>query len=685
MLDPVRQTLSRRDGSKLEVSPKAIEVLLALIEHQGEVVSKEDLLRCVWQGTAVEENNLTRQISTLRKALGEEAGSRRYIATIPGKGYKFVCPLESVSPPQAEPSPTHLAWKPLAGILAVCAIGTAAAFISQRDQSQALPFQSVSLALASSDGTTTRVAISDDGRYLARATGPEGGQTLLVRRIASGMEAAVKISAALIFKSLSFDPAGEYVYCQAKVRGTEIVNLYRSPVAGGELKLVLADVESPPGFAPAGDRFAIVRTDRERSQTALWIIKIDGSIERKLAVRKLPEYLDYPNWSPDGEQILCTDIGPALGNHVVAINVNSGGERHIGSWGFLRSPRWLPNGKSFLLDARAKTAPNFQIWQVSFPDGVARRISNDLDDYYGLSTTSDGRTVVSVQRKAASGLWVGDGETMRQIGVSGGYYDELSWIGSERVLYGLHNGGEAQIWSVTTDGQQRKQLTADGSNNCAQVCGKQMIVFSSDRLGPTSPYHSASTVWRMDMNGDHQQQISTRVPVGSSSCSPDGKWVVTALHDNQFETTLWRMGADGSGAVQLSGDRSVQPRVSPDGQRVAWLFSSSGPQKEVDALGIMRLSGGAPSRTFPLMHRIAPGETNLQWLPDGSAVAYVKEMNGVSNIYARDINTGSDRQLTHFTEDQILNFAWSNDWSKLAVVRSSLAQDVVTLTDTGTR
>ncbi len=70
--------------------PKAFETLLYLVRHSGKVIEKDELMREIWADTIVEENNLTQNISILRRVFGEKPGEHRYIATVPGRGYKFV-------------------------------------------------------------------------------------------------------------------------------------------------------------------------------------------------------------------------------------------------------------------------------------------------------------------------------------------------------------------------------------------------------------------------------------------------------------------------------------------------------------------------------------------------------------------------------------------------------------------
>lgn len=91
-VDAVRGRLLRGD-EVIPLTGKAFEALLALIEARGEVVEKEALMRRLWPDTTVEEGNLTQQISTLRKALGESPHDHRYVVTVARRGYRFVAPV----------------------------------------------------------------------------------------------------------------------------------------------------------------------------------------------------------------------------------------------------------------------------------------------------------------------------------------------------------------------------------------------------------------------------------------------------------------------------------------------------------------------------------------------------------------------------------------------------------------
>ena len=95
VVDPVRRRLIRA-GEAVTITPKAFSILVTLLERRGEVVDKEELIRRVWPDTFVSEANLTQNVCSLRKALGERANDHRYVITVPGRGYSFVAEAEEV-------------------------------------------------------------------------------------------------------------------------------------------------------------------------------------------------------------------------------------------------------------------------------------------------------------------------------------------------------------------------------------------------------------------------------------------------------------------------------------------------------------------------------------------------------------------------------------------------------------
>jgi DNA-binding winged helix-turn-helix (wHTH) protein len=94
LLVPERQLLMQGD-SAVRIGGRALDLLTALVERPGEIVSKRELMARAWPTTTVEDCNLKVHIAGLRRTLGDAVGDSRYIATVNGRGYRFVAPVEA--------------------------------------------------------------------------------------------------------------------------------------------------------------------------------------------------------------------------------------------------------------------------------------------------------------------------------------------------------------------------------------------------------------------------------------------------------------------------------------------------------------------------------------------------------------------------------------------------------------
>ncbi|MFC5527337.1 winged helix-turn-helix domain-containing protein [Rhodanobacter ginsengisoli] len=106
-LDEASRVLSRA-GASIALTPRVFDTLLHLLRRGGELVGKDELMQAVWPSRVVEENNLDQAISALRRALGERRGEHRCILTVPGRGYRFVAPVQVLSAAEATTVPKPL-------------------------------------------------------------------------------------------------------------------------------------------------------------------------------------------------------------------------------------------------------------------------------------------------------------------------------------------------------------------------------------------------------------------------------------------------------------------------------------------------------------------------------------------------------------------------------------------------
>ena len=174
-----RRLVRRATGEPIVLTAKVFDTLLYLVEHRGEVQSKETLLRAIWPDLVVEENNLTQNISTLRQALGETPSENKYIATVARRGYKFVAAVnerEAAMPPAGMPAaplesePAHplpkvarsrALW--IGTVILVIAVSLGA-ILARRDDATANPLSTVIGGTGNSDAyllySSGRLALS---------------------------------------------------------------------------------------------------------------------------------------------------------------------------------------------------------------------------------------------------------------------------------------------------------------------------------------------------------------------------------------------------------------------------------------------------------------------------------------------------------------------------------------------
>jgi DNA-binding winged helix-turn-helix (wHTH) protein len=98
VLERAQQEVRRRDGSALDLSPRLFNALLLFVEHAGELLDKDALMRALWPGLVVDENSLSQVVSGLRRALADDPVASRYIQTVPRRGFRFVATV--TTPPE---------------------------------------------------------------------------------------------------------------------------------------------------------------------------------------------------------------------------------------------------------------------------------------------------------------------------------------------------------------------------------------------------------------------------------------------------------------------------------------------------------------------------------------------------------------------------------------------------------
>jgi eukaryotic-like serine/threonine-protein kinase len=537
------------------------------------------------------------------------------------------------------------------------------------------------------DGDTS---ISPDGRYVVFTLNEAGKISLWVRQISTSSDVQIVPPADRRTKGTTISRDGEFVYHVWFDKDSPQGALYRVPILGGQPRKLLSHINSPISFSPDGQHFAFVRHFEEQGADSLIVANADGSGERVVTTRKGNDWFSGsgPAWSADGKLIACaagTDTGGSYMT-VVAMPAEGGQEKPITShkWlGDVHRVLWMGDGSGVVALARQDFQPTTgtQIWFISYPDGEARRITNDLNGYgqVSLGLTADNNAIVTVQQDNDAQVSIMsplDPSSQPKRLTNGKYdgMDGISWMPDRRIVYITTIGENSEIWIMNADGTGNKQLLSDRYVKYAVTASHDgnYIFFNSSQTG-------ISHIWRINADGGNLKQITNGDFFdGGPICSPDGQWL-TFVSWRSGSSCLWKVSVNGGEPVQLTDKPSTRGFFSPDGKLIAsWYFIEG--EKPPWKIAVIPIEGGPPVKIFDQYE--TPGILNgAWWASDGRALIYQGQQNGIDNIWRQPIDGGKPQQITNFTSEFICNFALSLDGKQIALSRGLSARDVVLIRD----
>jgi len=543
-------------------------------------------------------------------------------------------------------------------------------------------FQNMRMAKLTSSGDTgaIAVAVSPDGKYVFYSVVDAREQSLWMRHVATSSVVQIATPAQVDFTGLTFSPDGSYLYYTIEEK-QQTSTLYQVPVLGGTPRKLIEDAIGPVSFSPDGSRIVF---RRKAGASLLMIANADGSGVQTLATRTDKEIWLPPAWSPLKRVIVAPVLSMADNRaRLVEVSIDDGKERPLAAdpWLQVTALSWLADGSGLVLTGRDIETKLFQVWLVAYPDGKARRITNDLSSYAGVSLTSDGKTLVSVQSARLTNLWVAPNgnsalaskitfETGKDEGLSG-----LSWTLDGRIVHTERNSGATDLWVVNSDGRNLTQLTMNAGRNFYPnvTSDGRFIVFISDRGG-------RNDLWRVDIDGRNPLQLTNFAAINAEpSLSPDGKWVFYQTSVDKTQT-IWKTSIEGGQPIQLTHTNSSLPAVAPRGDVFLCQYGEASATSR-PKLALVSMNGGEPERLLDLPNVLNVGVAQIQWDTKGDALIYRDSKNRVDNLWSQMLNGGPPKQLTDFKSDQIFVFDWSRDGKNLVLARGRSGSDVVMITN----
>ena len=716
-VDPDQKVLLR-NGMPAPLTPKVFDTLLILVENSGRLVKKAELMNRLWPDSFVEDANLTFNIQQLRKSLGDNARKPQFIETVPRRGYRFIADVEEISNgggnlgrelplkrvdhasetgsiqnagnmDLADGAQTTSAAKPAAYPASARnskrAVLIAAALVlvlagggmlwryfndskgNLREFVAGLPLKIEKLTAT---GESPHAAISADGKYLAYTRGFVNNQSIWLRQLATNTNIQIVPPNGPIY-GLAFAYSGEYLYFVKGGPGS----LYRVSLLGDVPVKIVEPAEGRFSLSSDDRHIAFVRVStntKGQREYSLVIADSDGTNEHTLLTRNYPDKLDAPVWSPDNESIICAYGNSAGGGQnvsLVEIRVNDGMSREMSAEKFANIVKiaWLPQKQGLIMSAAKNPEGYLQLWRISYPGMEFRQITAGSISYSDLSITASGDKIVSSQTARASDLWIGEGSDPQNIKRITVATDKLCWTPTRQLIYSSRVSGNEDLWMMKPDGSDQRQLTVDARINAtpAVTPDSHYIVFMSNRGG-------VFQVWRMNIDGTNQVELTNGGGKNFPVVSPDGRWILYNSTDNW---DVLRTSIDGGEPAHVTDRPAFFPSISPDGKMIAAL----GRNESKAALLILPFAGGEPIKTFDLGGRDFSG-TRIEWTPDGQSLVYAIEQDGVNTLVKQSLNGGPAQEITKFPDD-VFDFGYSYDGQMLAVTRGGWQSDVVLIRD----
>jgi serine/threonine protein kinase/Tol biopolymer transport system component len=564
-----------------------------------------------------------------------------------------------------------------AALLVILAVGIGAYKLLMVKKESPVPFQAMtSPRRLTTHGKVGLAAISPDANYVAYSVIDSGGQSILMRQIATAVDRTIVPPAEVYYPGLAFSRDGNFLYYLRLDKGAVEPALYRVSILGGDSTKLIDVVESPVTQSPDGKQLAFVRYYSRQQEASLIIADADGSHQKKLVTRKFSEVAIGRNlsWSPDGK-VIVIEVDNISGHGklpcgLAEVQVKDGTMKEMTSqrWGAIDQIAWLEDGSGFLMPAGDQSTNWFyQIWFVSYPAGEARRVTNDPNNYKGIGLSRDSGVLLTMQSDWLSNIWMApDGDSNRVRQITTGKYDGMAgvaWARGGKIVYGTRDW---DIWVMDEDGSHQRLLTVDDHTNRWPAVSPdgRAVFFESWRGGDNN-------IWRMGIDGSELKRLTNGVGDTLPCCSPDGKWVFYEyLSAGQW--MIGKISPEGGATVPWTGKLRYNPAISPDGKLIAGYYWDAETRR--DLLNVCSIDGGEPKQTFNL----PPGDyeyIKLRWTPDGKALTYTGQ-GAVTNIWIQPLAGGPARQLTNFATDVIWDFDWTPD-KRLILARGPVSQDIV--------
>jgi len=534
----------RRSGLRVRLQDQPFQLLVALLERPGEIVTREHLRNKLWPAdTFVDfDHSLNAAVKRLRDSLGDTADTPRLVETVARRGYRFVGSVEIPQLASSDHGGARLQRLRTRGAVLVGAAAAAAViltvfFIHHSSSKAAEP---ILIPAVTTVGEKYTPNLSPDGQHLAFAwNGGSGAHFSLYVKVV-GTEESLRLTKQ---ESIDFDPVwspdGRYIaFCRIQ---TGEAGIYIISSLGGAERRVRNTLWPEQTFdqviwsagrlswSPDGKSIAFADRASANESPSIFLLSLDSQDLRRLTSPGSSRGDSNPAFSPDGRTVAFTRASQAF-QAIFTVPVSGGKEQQVISdgsdhWGLA----WTPDGKGIVFANAGWPLNAGWIWKVSPRGGEPERLQFGQE---GIQPSIRGNRLVYVRQSANLNIW-------------------------KRKLNSSHTASSADRLISSTRMESGPQFSPDGSK----------IVFESTRSG-------AYEVWMCRSDGSGLVQLSHFNSVtGTPRWSPDGRQIA---FDSRVtgDAEIYLIDSEGGSPRRFTkaGSNEVVPSWSRDGR---WLYFAS--------------------------------------------------------------------------------------------------------------
>lgn len=597
----------RKSGVKVRVQQQPFQVLLALLEHPGEVVRREDLHERLWPNdTFVDfEHGLNAAVKRLRDVLGESAERPVFIETLAKRGYRFIGTLNGH--PASTPPVSGVEQLPktkvliFSAVIALAVLVTAiGVFLFLRSKQAAVSISDrVELRLTNNslENPVTGAAISPDGKYLAYSD----STGLYLKAISTGETHALALPKGFVAMPAGWFPDGAHLLLSGVEPDHVERDLWSISVYGGSPSK-LVDFALSASVSPDGQRIAFLRGAADWGGTGneIWTVNSDGTNPQKIIARAEFTEMGGIAWAPDSRRIAYTyhywgeHVASDKGIKIVALN--GGVTTLMPASGGLASPLlWLPDGR--LVYSFEEGPPNrgdCNLWAAkidasSHLSGEPVRLARNSGWIASLTMTSDGKHLAMLRNDLRDHVYVAQlsadqnqlRDSRRLTLIESSDIPSAWTLDNKAVLFQSDRNGHPEIFKQRIDQAQAELLATSPNNSLLPRLSPDGTEVIYESLPPGAPSNAELSIFAVPVPGGVPRKILSWNRVGNLECTrkPADFCLFHATSNNQ--THFIRFDPHNGVTSVLPNIQTGEPTnwgLSPDGAYLAILhyYENSG-------------------------------------------------------------------------------------------------------------